>query len=719
MKNTFIGYCINRVRELPPSGVINKAFEKLVAIAACKLENLWAKFEPAYISDEQLFENIDRFENLQEALKCFKGERPKFFFDIPLKGKLVALIKREFPQLMDQILAEANKVCSHVFDLLGSGDKHLDEFVDKHGGRAVIGYLPWHFDFKTGYQWNPKQFYKEVRPAYGKADIKVPWELSRFQHVATLGQAYWLTDDENYAQEFVHEVDDWIDRNPPKFGVNWACTMEVAIRVANWILGFYFFKDSQAFTDELLVKFLKSLLVHGRHIMDNLENKGLTTNHYLADLVGLIYLGIAFPEFKDAKGWCEFGIQELVKEMDKQVYDDGMNFEASTCYHRLALELLFYPAVLCRLNGIEFTQSFVNKMKKMFDFVLYVLKPNGRMPQIGDNDNGRLHILGKRDILDMAYLLTFATIWFDDSRYKIEEFGFAPEALWMFGPEAYKLWKELPARSVEELESRAFRDGGIYVMQYKKDYIVISCGTNGQGGIGGHAHNDKLSFELCVDGEDIIVDPGTYVYTADPKLRNRFRATERHNTITIDGEEQNRFDIKSIFSLGNDALVELNRWESTDEYDFLDAQHSGYNRLPDPVIHRRRFLFNKRQRWWIINDTVVCNREHFIESHFHFDPINSKIKLNDSLVVEYNHPNIIILFTGVDQLSINIKDGCVSSSYGSLIVSKTICCTRTVNSLLPLTVIIYPCNQPQEFPERIKEEVLFCWKSIVHKIERS
>mgnify|MGYP001448654285 CR=1 FL=1 len=91
--------------------------------------------------------------------------------------------------------------------------------------------------------------------------------------------------------------------------------------------------------------------------MRNLENKGITTNRYLSDLVGLFYLGITFPEFKEAKRWRECGVQELIREMEKQVYDDGMDFEASTCYHRLALELFFYPAVVCRLNGIELPRS--------------------------------------------------------------------------------------------------------------------------------------------------------------------------------------------------------------------------------------------------------------------------------------------------------------------------------------------------------------------------
>lgn len=601
-----LGYYIARLRELPPGMALKKAAMKLVGVGAVKLEKVAAKLSPAHISDEELLQSLEGFTSMEAALHTIRGERPAFLVQPSAREQLVSLVRRQFPHLVAEIVKEAEKVCYHVFDLLGSGPVNLDEFAEQHGGRHACGYLPWHFDFKTGYRWNPRKFYKEIEIPYGKADIKVPWELSRFQHAAVLGQAYWLTGDEKYAREFARQVDDWIDRNPPKFGVNWACTMDVAIRVANWILGFYFFKDSQAFTNEFLIKFLKSLPTHGRHIMANLENKGITNNHYLADLVGLIYLGIAFPEFKEARRWREFGLQELVKEMEKQVYDDGMDFEASTCYHRLALELFFYPALLCRLNGIELPQVFVDKLKKMFDFVLYVLKPNGRMPQIGDNDNGRLHVLGKRDILDMTYLLTFATLYYDDPAYKIEEFGFAPEALWLFGPEAYERWSKLPGRSVEELESRAFPDGGIYVMRHKKDYMVISCGPNGQGGLGGHAHNDKLSFELCVGGEDVIVDPGTFVYTSDPRQRNLFRSTTSHNTVVVNKHEQCILlpGVRNLFRLNHGGQAGCLVWLDGPAEVVFEGEYRGFLRSGKPVIHKRKIIYSKSSRRWSFIDEV-------------------------------------------------------------------------------------------------------------------
>src|SRR5262249_29922545 len=42
------------------------------------------------------------------------------------------------------------------------------------------------------------------------------------------------------------------------------------------------------------------------------------------------------------------------------------------------------------------------------------------------------------------------------------------------------------------------------------------------------AHHDQLSIELCVDGRGLIVDPGTYLYSASAERRNEYRGAFSH-----------------------------------------------------------------------------------------------------------------------------------------------------------------------------------------------
>ncbi len=335
------------------------------------------------------------------------GSNPFFFINDLRKDETLQHFRDLFPNEENNVILAADLACLHVFDLLGSGPCPLGENID------------WQLDFKSGHRWNEKAFYIDIQPAPfpGGYDIKVPWELSRCQHFAWLGQAYWLTGNEKYAREFCNQVDDWIAKNPPQLGVNWACTMEVAIRAVNWLWGYAFFRHSQSVSDDFHLRFYLSLLEHGRHIFNNLEwSWKLTSNHYLSDIVGLVYLGLFLPELKEAQTWREFGLRELEVEMFKQVYPDGVSFEASTNYHRLTTELFLSATILAELNGHQFSKRYIERLVKMIDVIHSIFRPDGTTAVIGDQDNGRLHRLKiwcvpEKEWIDFRYILGIAAIW--------------------------------------------------------------------------------------------------------------------------------------------------------------------------------------------------------------------------------------------------------------------------------------------------------------------
>jgi hypothetical protein len=671
MKNETLRYYLQKFRELPLGVALKKSVKKPIKFLAIKLEGLAARVLPQQLSDKKLLQGFDGLSNIEEALHVFKNYRPPFFIKSSAKDHLIVLLQNNFPGLKEEIVAQANKVCSHVFNLLGSGDVDLDKFVEECGGKKVCGYLPWHFDFKTGYKWNPRKFNKEIEIPRDKADIKVPWELSRFQHSVVLGQAYWLTEDEKYADEFVRQVNDWIDRNPPKLGVNWACTMDVAIRAVNWCWGYCFFKDSRAFTDDFLVKFLKSILVHGRHIMANLERgwNGVNSNHYLSDIVGLVYLGVMFPEFKEAKRWREFGVGELVNEMKKQVYPDGVDYEGSVSYHRLVTELFISATLLCLKNGIAFPDWYMKRLEKMIEFVMFYTKPDGSAPQIGDNDDGRLHILsnyGNWNRLDHRYLLSIGASFFDRADFKEASGGFHEEAFWLLGEAGLEKFNELSKQDCP-VSSKAFPNGGFYVMRSDNLYMIVDCISVDPKSPSGHKHNSRLSFDLFAYDKNFIIDPGAYIYTADSNMRNLFRSTRYHNTVVVDDQEQNRFFESMLFTISRDAVVKINKWETFEEYDFLDAEHYGYRRLSDPVIHRRQIYFNKREGYWLIKDILDGKGLHKFDLYFHFAPMEIALDDEFPLVVKTmtDGANLAIIPLVTKGVSVEVLDGWVSFSYGT------------------------------------------------------
>ncbi len=505
---------------------------------------------------------------------------------------LAELFTRLFPGAVLDKSSQADKFTAHIFNLLGSGKNKLSN--------DGISYQPidWQIDFKSGYRWNKNTFFRFIR--YGRVkgvDIKVPWELSRFQHLNVLGQAYLLNKDERYADEFRNQITDWIENNRVGFGVNWVCTMDVAIRAANWLVALEYFKESKCLNAEFLQRFYSSLYDHAAFIQSHLECGPPKANHYLADIAGLLFISLYCPIFKESEGWKTFCMGELEKEIQRQVYDDGCSFEASTSYHRLALEIFFYSALIAQRAGIPLSSAYQARLKKMFEFSLYCIKPNGRIPQIGDNDNGRFLTFSQRPVLDHAYLLSMAAVYFNDATFKLERFPFDEEAFWVLGKEGYEVWQQLPCRNAE-LSSRAFPNAGWYIMRHEDDYCFISCGPNGQDGNGGHAHNDKLSFELMMSGEDIIVDPGSYTYTPYPEERNKFRSTCYHNTIAFTGEEQNIIT-ERIFTLPDKVNISQAVLNETGEETGFRGIISYSN-----INHSRSVVRRCKSREWKIVDYI-------------------------------------------------------------------------------------------------------------------
>ncbi|MFA5153485.1 MAG: heparinase II/III-family protein, partial [Clostridia bacterium] len=135
--------------------------------------------------------------------------------------------------------------------------------------------------------------------------------------------------------------------------------------------------------------------------------------------------------------------------------------------------------------------------------------------------------------------------------------------------------------------------------------------------------NDKLSFELCINGKDVIVDPGTYVYTPNPEQRNKFRSTDYHNTVCIDGQEQNDFAKDSLFSMKNNTKTECLKWETNNDVDIFIGRHKGYERFEYPIMHRRKIKFYKKENKIEINDTFRGDGQHNLEWNLYIKDKNN------------------------------------------------------------------------------------------------
>jgi uncharacterized heparinase superfamily protein len=588
----------------------------------------------------------------------------RFYVDVD--RETLNLLRVSASDLVTEAIEVADRVLKHQFNLLGSG---LFSPNDPERPAKSSGYLPidWFLDPVSGGRFPRSVPYKDwdlyaMRP--GMADIKLPWELARCQHWVTLGQAYRLTGDPRYVREIQNELDDFMEVNPVGIGINWTCTMDVAIRALNWALGLELIRDAKEPSENFWERAYRSLFEHGKFIFNNLENNyEVTSNHFLSNVVGLYFLAVLFRELPAGATWEKFCRVALEEEIRKQVLDDGADFESSVPYHRLVTELFLGAARLADLQGKSFSRDYLNCLRKMVEFLLGVMRPDGLIPQIGDADDGRLHIFtgyGTWVPQDARHLLAPAALLLNEPSWlqHVGSGGVWEAAWWGYEIDPKAVGSDPPPTSV-----RLFPQAGLAVFREKGAYLLVSNGVVGTNGFGNHKHNDQLGFEYHIGNVPFFVDPGSYVYTSDPDARNLFRSSAYHNSLRIAGIEQNEMRSEWLFRLFETANPVHLDFVVTDEYVEYKGQHEGYRRLPNPVLHERRIRFLKESNVLLVVDRLTGVGRHEIAWHFHADP-GVEIKLAQPSMYSLQNQEVSICLEVPKELDGKIQQAWFSPSYG-------------------------------------------------------
>jgi len=461
---------------------------------------------------------LDHFRNRDTA---------KFFQGFSDRAGTIAELRGRFHAGHDAVVKAADNIIEGKFDLLGF-----------HG--ISFGQPPdWHLE-PISTRRVPLAHWSRINylDSQVAGDKKIIWELNRHQYFATLGRAYWRTGDERYAAEIVKHIVDWMDHNPPGQGINWASSLEVSFRSISWIWALYFFRHSPALTAIVFWRILKHLYVHGLHIETYLSTHYSPNTHLTGEALGLFYLGTLLPEFRCARRWRTLGHNILVQELGRQVRKDGVYFEQTSYYQRYTAEFYTHFYLLKQINSEPIEPELKDKLRGLLDHLMFLTRPDGTTPLIGDDDGGRLVTIDERRRNDFRAALVSGAIVLDNPQYKYVAGAASEESLWLCGSAGLSMYDTLQAEPPKE-DSRAFVDGGYYVMRdgWTRDdnFLVIDCGAHGSLSCG-HAHADALSIDAAAGGRTLLVDPGTYTYTGSAELRDDFRHAGNHNTVTIDNE---------------------------------------------------------------------------------------------------------------------------------------------------------------------------------------
>jgi len=616
-----------------------------------------------------------------EMIKHFKSrESPRFFFDPEDRGLYQRLLRDWFSDQVSTLVEHADRICQHKFDIFGSS---AVEFGDE---------VNWHIDPSTGRDWHRGHWSRiDIRGADRVGDVKFTWELNRHQFFFVLGRAYWFTGDQKYAREFASLVRGWIDANPPETGVNWYSNLEIAIRLISWVWAYYYFLDSPYFGDDLHFDFLRTILQSCQHITRDFQYslRSMKNNHVIGDATALAFAGIMFPEFRQSKLWRDTYIDILYRELDRQVYNDGTDFEQSISYHRFVLYFYLLLFRIMQINGYDVPAGFAQKLEKMVEFLMYVMKPDKTMPHVGDCDDARVLRLSNDELSDLTSTLSTGAVLFRRGDFKWAAGRLSEETFWLNGEESPKIFDSLAEFTPPTL-SRRFRDGGYYVMRTDWDadarYLLFKCGKHAN-----HGHADSLHVEMYCNGKSYLRDCGTYTYNGPLEWRTFFRSTQAHNTVVVDGESQSI--PYRVFRWLKTARSSANTWVASRNFDYVDAEHDGYSRYKDPVIHRRAVLFVKPE-YWVIVDRLTGHGKHSVELLFHTP--RGEHRLNKETKV-FQMQGLAIVPVTLDDIDVSLREGWFSPCYGTKEPSVTVAYKFTGDLPRIIATVLF-CGEGDSLP---------------------
>jgi hypothetical protein len=363
------------------------------------------------------------------------------------------------------------------------------------------------------------------------------------------------------------------------------------------------------------------------HVSRHLSVYFSPNTHLLGEALALYVAGRVLPELRSASRWEGIGRAILLQQSSAQVHRDGGHAELSPHYHRYALDFYLLALAVARRTHDPAADPFAEVASRLATFCRAMADEAGRLPTIGDDDGGLLFPLCRRPAADVRDSLSLAAALLDRPDLPIGPPS--EEVLWMLGGDRRALPKA--ARGGEH-QSLLFPDSGYAVLRSGNGHAVFDVGQHGFLN-GGHAHADALSLVLSVYGRPLLIDPGTGSYTADARLRDRFRSTEMHNTVVIDGRPQSV--PSGPFHWQSTANAKVEQWRSQAQFDFVEGEHDGYL----PVIHRRAVLRGPDELW-LVADHVLGTERHRIDVHWHLDPSWAATETSTH-VVRLSHPDRI------------------------------------------------------------------------------
>lgn len=310
-----------------------------------------------------------------------------------------------------------------LFVLDAFGTNNSDVLLQKILSGELYQY--WYLDGE--FRWDA------VYQKFSRLHYTSEWEahlwLNRLYVLLPLAQAYCRTKDTAYSKRWFDTLMSWSRANPyityedrPDDMV-WR-DMQVAWRTINIVHSVFLLGAGDALNAEQWQAVYDLIRLHANHLMK--EGLGharthIVGNHNLQIGMALIMIGVLFSEFGNSEACIVTGRQIVKDNLEKSIYEDGVNNEDSMTYSHFIARLYLEAELLLTKNGFDGIPDCARKLQKQYAFLYQFASPAGKTLQIGDSYC--MDAAADVEFVNQIYPLTFArkkqSIVYEDSRMAV------------------------------------------------------------------------------------------------------------------------------------------------------------------------------------------------------------------------------------------------------------------------------------------------------------
>ncbi|MDM5157368.1 alginate lyase family protein [Bacillus sp. DX1.1] len=443
-------------------------------------------------------------------------------------------------------------------------------------------------------------------------DIRFTWETNRHLFFVNLALQYKTGNNPEALNILKEHFYAWVRENPFLKGVNWASSMEIAIRAYQWMITYCILSEIE--DEKFLKDLLKGITNSTQYVFKNLSLHSSANNHLILEVaIGSMIGYFLKPIYKQS--WFEIGQKILKEQIPLQVYEDGVNKEQAVHYHAFVLDsILQYNLFLRAISKPPLYEKHIYEMVKFLGY----LQQGGSVTEIGDSDDAKIIDVNGEDKNYYLYILQLASIYYGEQF--IEFSSLYPEVA-LFNTGNFDNLKQHEYDSFYE-----FKHGGYEFLNHNNHYLIFDVGSLGFGAIAAHGHADALSLVYHFNKKPILVDPGTYIYNIESNWRDYFRKTSSHNTLSDNNNDQSVMNGPFLWSKKTHAKL-IDSGE-TEEIIYMSGEHDGYS----PNTHKRAITYMKEQGIVIIADKY----QGIGEVNFTFELDVNIDKINDTTITLEN-----------------------------------------------------------------------------------